>query len=249
MPYVGGKRLLAKRIIARVEKIQHLCYAEPFVGMGSVFLRRRFAPKLEVINDRSRDVATLFRIVQRHYQAFLDMMKWQLATRVEFERLIATDPDILTDLERSARFYYLQRTGFGGKVISRSFGVSPISPLRFDISLAPQLEELHIRLAGIVIENLAYGDFIRRYDRVSTLFYLDPPYFGSESHYRRRRFGRADFEQLAAILRSIQGRFILFGRPPETGPANPPASRASRQRLTIAGNDDAYRAREILIFK
>ena len=39
-PWVGGKRLLAKRIIARIEAIPHDCYAEPFVGMGGVFLRR-----------------------------------------------------------------------------------------------------------------------------------------------------------------------------------------------------------------
>jgi len=47
-------------------------------------LRRRFAPTIEVVNDRSRDVATFFRILQRHYQAFLDMMRWQLTTRQSF---------------------------------------------------------------------------------------------------------------------------------------------------------------------
>ncbi len=68
-PYVGGKKLLAARIIARIEKIPHLCYAEPFVGMGGVFFRRRLVPSAEVINDASRDVATFFRVLQRHFQA------------------------------------------------------------------------------------------------------------------------------------------------------------------------------------
>ena len=40
-PYFGGKRLLAKRIIAEIDKIPHHCYAEPFIGMGGVFLRRQ----------------------------------------------------------------------------------------------------------------------------------------------------------------------------------------------------------------
>jgi len=35
---------------------------------------------------------------------------------------------------------------------------------------------------------------IRRYDRPGTLFYLDPPYHGSEADYGRELFGRADFE-------------------------------------------------------
>jgi len=39
-PYVGGKVLLAKTIIERIKAIPHTCYAEPFVGMGGVFLRR-----------------------------------------------------------------------------------------------------------------------------------------------------------------------------------------------------------------
>ena len=56
---------------------------------------------------------------------------------------------MLTDLERAARFIYLQRTAFGGKVDGRHFGVSPDRPGRFDITqLRPMLEDLHQRLAG-----------------------------------------------------------------------------------------------------
>src|SRR5262245_57201118 len=75
-PYIGGKRNLAQRLVARIEKIPHRCYAEPFVGMGGVFFRRRQAPAAEIINDRSRDVATLFRILQRHFVAFTEEIRW-----------------------------------------------------------------------------------------------------------------------------------------------------------------------------
>lgn len=209
-PYQGGKRNLARRIIARLEEVPHRTYAEPFVGMGGIFFRRRLAAPAEVINDRSRDVATFFRVLQRHYIAFLDMMRWQLTTRTEFQRLCQTDPDTLTDLERAARFFYLQRTSFGGKVRGRTFGVSASAPGRFDITkLQPQLEELHTRLAGVTIECLPFGEFIARYDRAETLFYLDPPYYGCEGDYGADLFERADFERLAEQLRGIRGRFIL----------------------------------------
>lgn len=122
-PYIGGKRQLSRRIIERIEALPHETYAEGFVGMGGVFFRRRFAPKAEIINDRSRDVATFFRVLQRHHQAFMDEMKWKLGARAEFDRLCTVDPSTLTDLERAARFYYLQRLAFGGKVAGRSFGV------------------------------------------------------------------------------------------------------------------------------
>jgi DNA adenine methylase len=189
--YIGGKKQLAAALVARIEAASHATYAEPFVGMGGVFLRRRFAPPSEVINDLSGDVATFFRILQRHYAAFMDMLKFQLTGREAFERLRTTDPATLTDLERAARFLYLQRATFGGKVAGRSFGVSPGSPGRFDVTkLAEILTALNGRLAGVVIENLPYGEFIARYDRPETLFYLDPPYFGTEDFYGADAFSR-----------------------------------------------------------
>lgn len=209
-PYIGGKRNLAKTLIQRIDATPHDCYAEVFVGMAGVFLRRHLAPKSEVINDYSRDVATFFRVLQRHYVAFIDMMRFQLTTRAEFERLARTDPATLTDLERSARFLYLQNTAFGGKVAGRNFGVAVDRPARFDITrLGPMLEEVHARLARVVIERLPYDEFISRYDRPGTLFYLDPPYWGNEGDYGPGMFERKDFMRMAALLHQVQGRFIL----------------------------------------
>jgi len=209
-PYIGGKRNLAKTIIARIDQIPHQTYAEPFVGMGGVFLRRTRQPRAEVINDYSRDVATFFRILQRHYAAFMDMMKFQITSRREFERLVDTDPATLTDLERAARFLYLQRTAFGGKVSGKNFGVAVGYPGRFDINkLGPMLDDLHSRLSGVIIECMGYDVFIPKYDRPDTLFYLDPPYYGCESDYGKDAFHRDDFERLAEILGAIKGRFIL----------------------------------------
>lgn len=208
-PYLGGKRNLARRLIERIDAIPHDTYAEVFVGMGGVFLRRRQAPKAEVINDLSRDVYTLFRVVQEHYAYFIDYMRFRLTARAEFERLVDTDPATLTDIQRAARFLYLQRTAFGGKISGRNFGVDPKRPARFDVTkLGPLLEDLHTRLAGVTIESLPFDAFLRRYDRPGTLFYLDPPYWGCEGDYGPI-FGRDDFQRLADQLATLQGRFLL----------------------------------------
>lgn len=209
-PYVGGKKNLARRLVSLIETIPHRTYAEPFVGMGGVFLRRRSRPQAEVVNDWSQDVATFYRVLQRHYVAFRDMLRFQLTTRSEFERLIRVDPSTLTDLERAARFLYLQRTAFGGKVMGQSFGVSHHRPGNFDVTkLGPMLEDLHERLAGVVIERLPFDAFIRRYDAPETLFYLDPPYWGCETDYGATLFSRDQFEVLALVLSEVQGQFIL----------------------------------------
>lgn len=209
-PYQGGKRNLSRRLTQLIDATPHRTYAEPFVGMGGVFLRRTRRPAVEVINDISGDVANLYRVLQEHYPYFIDLLKWRVTSRSEFDRLRALPGDRLTDLQRAARFLYLQRLSFGGKVSGRSFGVDRRTPGRFDVTkLEPILAELHERLAGVVVEQLPFADLIRRYDGAETLFYLDPPYWGCESDYGADVFDRADFERLAEQLAEIAGRFIL----------------------------------------
>ena len=208
VPYIGGKRNLAERLVEVIEDIEHTTYAECFMGMGGVFFRRRRKPRVEVINDISRDVANLFRILNRHYPQLMDTLKFQVTSRADFDRLLRVDPDTLTDLERAARFLYLQRLAFGGKVSGRNFGVSP--HVRFDLNrLGPMLEEVHDRLSDVSIECLHWADFIPRYDGADTLFYLDPPYWDCETDYGKGVFGKADFDRMAQVLGGIEGKFLL----------------------------------------
>ncbi|MEY9717847.1 DNA adenine methylase [Sinorhizobium fredii] len=208
--WIGGKRQLASRLVGMISAIPHTTYAEPFVGMGGVFFRRTAAPRSEVINDRNGEVVNLFRILQRHYPQFMDTLKFQITSRREFERLKACNPATLTDLERAARFLYLQKLAFGGKVNGQNFGISLDRSARFNLTrLAPMLEDVHERLAGVIMENLDWSEFLDRYDRPGTLFYLDPPYFGSEDDYGKALFGRDQFAALAERLRRLRGRFIL----------------------------------------
>lgn len=208
-PWLGGKKALHQKIIARIERIDHSTYVEPFVGMGGVFLRRSWRPKCEVANDLNGEITNLFRILQRHFPQLMEVMRFQLASRREFERLRACDPATLTDLERAARFLYLQRLAFGGQV-NGVFGVSAGRSSRFSLSrLEPILDAAHSRLEGVVLESLDWEDVVRRYDSVGTLFYLDPPYFGGETDYGRGMFERADFVRMAEVLAEMKGAFIL----------------------------------------
>lgn len=208
--YQGGKKNLARRICAIIDHTGHDGYAEPFVGMGGIFLRRATRPKAEFINDLSGDVANFFRVLQEHYPYFIDMLRWRLASRNEFERLRDLHAGRLTDLQRAARFLYLQRLTFGGKVRTRSFGVDSRGGARFNLSrLEPMLADIHDRLAGVVIEQLPFADFIARYDRPGMLFYLDPPYFGCEGDYGEGTFSRGDFTTIAGLMAGARAKFIV----------------------------------------
>lgn len=208
-PWMGGKKKLARTLIERIERIPHKTYIEPFVGMGGVFLRRNFRPRLEVANDFNGEIVNLFRILQRHLPQLLEIMRFQLASRKEFERLRQTDPATLTDLERAARFLYLQRLAFGGQVTG-VFGVSKSSSPKFSLArLEPLLEAAHERLDGVVFESLDWADLVERYDSPDSLFYLDPPYFGGENDYGKGMFDRSQFAIMAGVLSTIEGKFVM----------------------------------------
>lgn len=208
-PWLGGKHRLHQMLIDRIEAIPHRSYIEPFVGMGGVFLRRRYRPTQEVANDRNGEIVNLFRILQRHYPQLLDVMRFQVTSRREFDRLRTQDPGSLTDLERAARFLYLQRLCFGGRV-DGVFGVAPGHAPRFSMSrLEPILEAAHERLEGVIFESLDWSEVVRRYDGPGSLFYLDPPYFGGEDDYGPGLFDRADYARMAETLSGIEGAFIL----------------------------------------
>lgn len=208
-PWIGGKRNLAKRVIERIDSVPHRLYCEPAVGAGGIILRKP-PSRAEVINDINTDVVNLFRILQRHFPQLMDTLRFQLTSRADFERLQRTDPSTLTDLERAARFLYLQRLAWGGKVEGQNFGIARERPARFNlVRLEQDLADAHERLAPVVIERLPMADCIARYDGPEALFYVDPPYWGSEDDYGRGVWDRQDFAALAEQLRGIKGRFLL----------------------------------------
>ena len=103
VPYLGGKRLLAKVILSLIPA--HHTYCEPFAGSATVLLAKEPSP-LEVLNDLNQELVNLFRVVQNHPEEFLRQVRWQLHSRQEFQRLLSCPPEVLTDIQRAARFYY-----------------------------------------------------------------------------------------------------------------------------------------------
>ena len=211
----------------------------------------------EAARDLARDIANFFRVLQRHADALIgEMLKWRLAFRDEFDRQLRADPDLLTDLERAALFYYLQRLAYAGKVTGRSFGVSSGNDSRFNmlrlrlrLRLRLHLERLHARMAGVLIECLPFDDFIPRYDRADALFYIDPPYFCCEDDYGKGMFARSDFEVLADILAALKGRFLLsLNDTPEVRKIFAAFHiEAVETRYTIGQADRTQAAREVII--
>lgn len=208
-PWMGAKTRLLPSLIPRLEDIPHRCFVDVFGGGGSVFFGRRRRSPVEVYNDRDAELVTTMRMVQKRPDDLAQSMRWDLASREEFDRLKAEDPADLDDLSRARRFLLLQFMAYAGKARGQSFGRSICNPVRWTAKgLMERVSGLHRRLGRAYIECLDACHVIRLYDGPDTLFFLDPPYLHADRHYPQR-FGLTDHQRLAERLRDIQGRFVL----------------------------------------
>ena len=205
VPWIGGKRRLARSILPLFG--EHDCYVEPFAGAAALFFLKE-PTKSEVLNDVNGEIVNLYRVIKNHFEEFAKQFKYGLISREIFKWLQITPIETLTDIQRAARFYYLQKLCFGGKVNAQTFGTTTTSRPRLNLlRLEMDLSEAHLRLATATIEHLDWAECVRRYDRPHSLFYCDPPYWGTEGY--GVPFGLDQYDRLAELARTIQGRMII----------------------------------------
>lgn len=205
LPWIGGKRRLAKHILPLFPK--HTCYVEPFCGAAALYFLKE-PSRVEVINDINGELVNLYRVVKHHLEEFTRQFKWALVSRQIFKWLQDTPKETLTDIQRAARFYYLQKQAFGGKVADHTFGISTTSGPRFNLlRIEEELSLAHLRLSRTIIEQMDWAECIKRYDRQHTLFYCDPPYWGTEGY--GVKFALTEYMRIAELAGSIEGKMII----------------------------------------
>src|SRR6266404_2365235 len=205
LSYIGGKNRLARRLISLFP--EHTTYVEPFAGGAQVFFHKE-PSEVEVLNDLDGDIVNFFRVCQWHYEELTRYLRFCIVSRKLYEQLQAADPRLLTDVQRAGRFFYLQKNCYAGLVLKKSYHYGITRRRNYTVDRIPQLmQATHERLQGVQIECLPYEEILERYDRPTTLFYLDPPYYGRKLY--QFNFTNADFEVLSELLRKIKGRFIL----------------------------------------
>jgi DNA adenine methylase len=205
LPYIGGKNRLATKIIALLPK--HTTYIEPFAGGAQVFFHKP-PSKVEVLNDLNGEIVNFFRVCQWHHDELIRYLKYCLMSRKLFSVLAATNPESLTDVQRAGRFFYLQKNAFGGLVLKQNYHYTVVHGPNYNLKRIPEIiEKAHQRLLRAQIECLPYEKVLEKYDRTTTMFYLDPPYWNRQLY--RFNFSESEFVELEARLRKVKGKFIL----------------------------------------
>ncbi len=205
MSYIGGKHRLAKRLVALFPP--HVTYCEVFLGGGQVFFRKE-PSKIEVINDIDNEVVNFFRCAQQHHEELCRYLRFVLLSRQWFHIFQNQNPATLTDIQRAARFFYLQKNCYAALVHGRHYAAKVVSPPGFNADRLPEiLENAHTRLARVQIESLPFQEFIPKFDRPTTVFFCDPPYWRRKLY--NYNFSDDDYLTLANLLQSIRGKFVL----------------------------------------
>ncbi len=203
--WVGGKRQLREKIIAEFPPAFKM-YVEVFGGAGWVLFAREKHAKEEIYNDFNSDLVNMFRCIKYHSDELKKELKYMLSARENFndyKKLIELKG--LTDIQRAAKFFYIIKSSFGAK------GTSYATRGRSLENNIAKFDELAKRLDKVVVDNKDFEELIKLYDKEETLFYLDPPYFGTERYYNGRNvlFTREDHERLSDLLKGIKGKFLL----------------------------------------
>jgi DNA adenine methylase len=221
---------------------------EPFAGGAALFFLRPVPAEVEVLNDINGDLVNLYRVVQHHLEEFVRQFKWALSSRQVFKWLQETRPETLTDIQRAARFYYLQQSAYGGRVDGQTYGTATTAPPGLNLlRLEEALSAAHLRLSSTYIEHLAWHEVVQKYDREHTLFYMDPPYWQTEGYGVPFEFEQ--YVLMADMLKRLKGKAIIsLNDHPDIRRAFAGFHIESTDIRYTVGGGKGSEAREVLIF-
>lgn len=200
--WVGGKSLLAKHIISLMPP--HERYVEVFGGALSVFYQKE-PSKVEIVNDINSNLINLHRIIKTRPDSLSAELNSMLRSRELFYSIKEGKIKPRNEIQKAAFYFYLISISFGSKGDNFAMGKS-----RNQKNIYRDFSVYSRRLKRALIENLSYERLIKEYDSDQTIFYVDPPYVGTENYYKMvNGFNMKDHENLAAILKNIKGNFML----------------------------------------
>lgn len=220
MRYYGGKWRIAPSIVAAMPA--HEVYVEPFGGAASVLLRKPRSA-CEVYNDVYADVMNVFRQLRDSGEALLRGLFLTPYSRDEYVAAYETTTD---PIEAARRFVFRSTAGIGSDSSSRMNGFrTSLADLRHTTATSWQnlpetLQDVVLRLRGVIIENRPALKVMEQYDAVHTLHYVDPPYVGGTRKRKEKGYAHEmkhvdEHRELIDFLKGLKGRVMLSGYPCE----------------------------------
>jgi DNA adenine methylase len=172
--------------------------------------------KLEIFNDRHAGIVSFYRCVRdkKLCDQLVERLSLTVHSREEFTWCRDTweSYDLNDDVERAARWYYMQVYSFGGA--GRQFGrelrsVTGTSFAGRIHACLPLFQDIHERFRHVQIECLDWRLILRDYGNGPAIVYLDPPYYGKNVY--PHSMTKADHVELCQRIFDCSGFVALSG--------------------------------------
>ena len=199
-------------------------YVEPFVGGGAVFFSLvrsgRLRGKSAYLLDSLEELINCYCVIQGQVEALIEALQAHDAHKGEADYFYAVrgwdrqvDYAGRSEVERAARFLFLNRTCYNGLYRVNRKGQFNVPVGRYAnprICNADNLRAVQRALQGVA---LMVGDFEACVDlaRPNDFVYLEPPYHplsdtASFTSYTSQDFGEEDQRRLAALFQALDRR-------------------------------------------
>lgn len=190
-------------------------YVEPFMGSAALFFRLQ--PDGALLADLNSELVATFRASRDHPRAVYNRLRRIPVGKRSFLRQRALAPDQLDDLDRAARFIFLNRFCFNGLYRTNRDGQFNVPFSNSRTGGIPNWEEFRAASARLQSADIVCGDFqavVVQKVRSGDFVYLDPPYAVSNRRvfrqYGARTFDTSDLARLSATLKVIHDRGARF---------------------------------------
>ncbi|GMQ82679.1 MAG: DNA adenine methylase [Rhodothermia bacterium] len=173
--WAGSKRQLVPRL-STYWGSQYDRYVEPFVGSACLFFN--LEPASALLGDINADLIQTYRVVQKQPCELSKALRRWRNDRDEYYGIRALQPENLSEVERAARFIYLNRYCFNGLYRTNRRGQFNVPYGGLKSGSLPSLNELQAASQLLSRAQFVSSDFADVLSRVRAgdFVYLDPPF-------------------------------------------------------------------------
>lgn len=219
--YPGGKYRIAKWIVSHFPA--HEFYVEPYCGAASVLMQKPRSQG-EIINDLDGDVVNVFRVL-RDPNSAKELEQLIRLTPFAYEEYKHAYDQCDDPIERARRTIFRSFASIGSDGVSRrNAGFRGLKNNESSVTAASEwarwpeaIQSFVDRLRYVLIEQRPALHVLKLYDRIETLFYVDPPYLmntrSTHTVLYANEMSEKEHEELAQALHAVKGMVVLSGYP------------------------------------
>ena len=212
--WAGSKRKLIPVLKPYWEAKEFKRYVEPFAGSACFFFE--LEPRAAILGDLNVELISTFKAVRREPLLVLNSFSRLPAGERNYYSIRSQNPTQLSEVDRAARFLYLNRwcfnglyrTNLAGKFNVPYGGRHKTAPL----DRATLLESSRI-LKGATLLNTDFGETLERAEK-GDFVYMDPPYVVETrrvfSEYLPGTFNPEDLNRLKSRLNRLNRAGVHF---------------------------------------